>query len=353
MGITFAKKGIRLLDETANLLTKSGIRAPKKAMSYDIVKLNNGLSDIDIYSFRDSSDKVIKRLKVNTNPSTGTREVQVRYYEYLGQKGNTRKLNKVSQHNFNSNNECVGGKNWDFYYPSENAPVLFSRNTPTERVNNFIKTNDYIIDGNGFKIKPISIGEYLDTKKALGRRNIVDDPWTTKQSITRDNAIATDSIKECTVVGIAGDKGLSLNHFNPNNSDNYDIDQIIKTLKGQISQQGKKSKAFIMGSGENDAKSNQQFHALKNFLEQERIPFSSYKTGDKVFDDIRAKCPNSLDLMQIYKKGLSSPFYFAPGQHIICDGNEIKITNAIIDSELRQGNTCARDLINKSFSQLA
>lgn len=144
-----------------------------------------------------------------------------------------------------------------------------------------------------------------------------------------------------------------MNHFNPNNSDNYDFDQIIKTLKGQISEQGKKSKAFIMGSGEYDAKSNQQFHALKNFLEQERISFSSYKTGDKVFDDMKAKGPKVLELMQIYKKGLSSPFYAQHGQHIICDGNEIKITNAIIDSELRQGNTCARDLINKSFSKIA
>lgn len=47
------------------------------------------------------------------------------------------------------------------------------------------------------------------------------------------------------------------------------------------------------------------------------------------------------------------PANFIKTNDYIIDGNEIKITNAIIDSELRQGNTRARDLINKSFSDLS
>ena len=348
--LTFLKRSIKIAGNSLEGLRKTGINVPQKAKFYDIVQVSQEKNNISIYSFRDKDNYLIKRLKINKTTS-GDKSIQARFYEHLNGIGPRRKLSKVSSFDFCKDNKCTGGTTWDFYYPYNSKSVWFSKQSRSERLNNFPQSNGYIEDTNGFKIRPISIAEYLDIKKSLGRNCYIDEPWTLEQSITRNKA-ATDCIRECTVVGIAGEKGITLNHLNPNNQNNFDITAIEKVLSEQIQTQGKEAKAFILGSVSSDTRSYQQFFALKNILEKNKIPFSVYRTGDYGIQNFIDLTPRRMKFVREIENGTTTPFYLHTSQHIICSSNEIKITNPLIDKELTKGNKNIKDLIRKSFSEI-
>ncbi len=345
------KKGLSLAGETIADLKQAKINIPKNAQSVDVVQTANGTKYTSIYTFRNCDNYLMKRLKIDKDIQSGEEKLQARFYEYIDGVGENRKLSKVTKLNFGSDNKCKDAEFWDFYHPYYSDTVLFSRRSNSGVANNFPKTSDYIEDINGIKLRPISTAEYLETKQRMGRKHFVSAPWTIDESITSDVAV-TDRIKECTVIGIIGEKGISLNHLNPNNKKNYDLAPIIETLKEQISKQGKDVKAFLLGSVEADERSNKQFWELKNALEQARIPISTYKTGDMVIKNIRAFLPPIMEFGKMVRNGRATPFSFVSGQHIICDGNEIKIANMVIDKELASGNRNAFDMLRKSFSIL-
>ncbi len=348
--LTFLKKGVRLADEALEYFKRSGINVPEKTKFCDALRVSRGKQDISIYSFRDGENYLMKRLKITEDSVSGDKQVQARFYEHLGEKGGERKLSRVSAFDFGKDNRCSGGTAWDFYYPYESKSVWFAKHSSgtKESVNNFPKISDYVEDANGFRLKPISIAEYLDTKKTLGRKNYVDEPWTLKQSITEDT-IATDCIRECTVVGIKGKNGVTINHLNPNNPENYDLKPVADALAKQIQAQGKDAKAFMLGSVEIDTKSNYQFWKLYEILEKMGIPFSAYKTGDSVIQELVNMMPRGFKFAKEISNGKTTPFYFYSSQHIVCRGNEIKIANPLIDKELASGNRNASDMIKKSF----
>lgn len=345
------KKGLSFVGETITHLKQAKVNIPQYANSVDIVQTTKGAKHTSIYTFRNRNNYLMKRLKIDKDLQSGEEKLQARFYEYINGTGENRKLSKVSSFNFGKDNKCEAAEFWDFYHPYYSDSVLFSRHSNSGVTNNFPKTYDYIEDINGFRLHPISTAEYLETKQRIGRKHFVSAPWTINESVTT-NIVATDSIKECTAIGIIGEKGISLNHLNPNNRKNYDLAPIIEKLKEQISKQGKDAKAFLLGSVEADEKSNKQFWALKSALEQAQVPVSTYKTGDKAIKTARAFLPPILEFGKIVRNGKATPFSFVSGQHIICEGNEIKIANMIIDRELANGNKNALDMLKKSFSVL-
>ena len=222
-----------------------------------------------------------------------------------------------------------------------------------KEVNNYLKSDGVYTDRNGLKIRPISTAEYYNKSQQLDDKHYIDSPWTLKESITTKDKCGTDSVQECTVVGIYGENGLSLNHLNPNNKANEDFRYIEYALLTQLDQHGKNAKAFILGSCEEDYYSNRQFENIIDLFATEKIPFSSYKTGDKVlYGPFKSSTKIKSDDVKKYKYGGATAFEWQTGQHMIYENGEIQLANPVIDAELKKGNTDPKDLVRKSFSKI-
>lgn len=341
---------IKLTKPKIEQLKELGFNTPKKAVSYDYDFFMEDGKGIEICTFFNGDDLPIKRLKVASSIAEDKKEVQARFYHYLGEKGEKRKLKEINQYHFNSNNECTGATNWRFYH-TKKGEIRFSMESGETKKNNFLQSDGAITDKNGFKIRPISIAEYLDIKHKMGRKHFVDEPWTPKESITSKYGV-TDSVQECTLVGIVGEKGISLNHFNPNNAANQKTDILENTLTKQLVQQGKNAKAILIGSCEQDRASNAQFELLDDYFAVRNIPHSKYKTGDNVlYSDFGPVTKIKLNDSKKIKYGEVTPFYYQSGQHFAYENGEIKLTNVVIDDELSKGNTDSKTLIHKSFKR--
>ena len=349
------QKGIQIL-KTANLgqIGKFTISAPKGAVSYDVISLVKNGNKINQYVFRDSSGKLLKSLRFTTDNKTMQTTAQARFYDYLDNPF-VKKIKGVKEYKFNPNNECIGGTVWNFYHPNNNT-VRFSRsNSNGTNMDNFLRA-DGTVNLGGFEVEPISMAEYSELKGRLGRKSFVGEPWTPRESITSTSSIATGEIQECAVVGIRGKSGISLNHFNPNNEANYDRAKLFEKIKEELNVHGKGSQAFVLGSVKSDPLSDSQFKELLVFLEQNGISTTGLKTGDDVvrnilkeYQKLTSKIKDSRGLTK--NIGIIDERYDLGGQNIIFtpDG-KIKLANLIIDAELENGNRCARDLIQKSFS---
>ncbi|MCR5266399.1 MAG: hypothetical protein K6E29_07385 [Cyanobacteria bacterium RUI128] len=339
---------MKLSDVNLKVLEVKGVRPPKKAYSYDYVLGNKGKEFYDICTFWDINNLPVKRIKTKFNAETNETTVQARFYHYLGDFGPKRKLKEINQHEFNSENECVGATDWRFYH-NKDGKVRFSMNKDGRKKHNFIQANGVYTDRNGITFRPVSIAEYLDTKRDIGKRKFVDEPWTYLQSLTADEA-ATDAIQECTAVGIIGKKGISLNHFNPNNPINLTPYAEGNTLSGQLLEQGEDAKVFLMGACDSDYNSRIEFNQLAKFFQCKNVEASKYKTGNSRleldFDELsRSERSDRIRL----RDGRITPFYFQSGQHIAYKNGEVKLSNLIIDRELEKGNLNPADLIDKSF----
>ena len=354
------QKGIQIL-KTANLgqIGKFTISAPKGAASYDAISLVKNGNKINQYVFKDSSGKLLKSLKFTTDGKTMQTTAQARFYEYLDNPF-VQKIKGVKEYKFSPNNECIGDTVWNFYHTNNNT-VRFSRSSSNgTNIDNFLRA-DGTVNLGGFEVEPISMAEYSELKRRLGRKSFVDAPWTPKESLTSITSVATGDIKECTVIGIRSSKGLSLNHFNPNDELNFDRKKLVEKIKEQLYFHGKDSKAFVLGSREhglnNDGfRSDTQFKELLAFLKQNVVPTISLKTGEPVIDELRrvyqlgtVKIKDSKGLTK--NLGIADSRYASQGQNIVFtpDG-KIKLANLVIDTELENGNRCAQDLIQKSFS---
>ena len=341
-------QGIRLTENNIRALHSKGIRIPNRAVNYDYMHGTKKGETFDICIFKGEDKLPVKRLKTTVDDKTQEKKVQARFYHYLGSSDIKGKLSEINQYEFNSKNECINAVNWRFYHPKK-GKVRYSMNINGEKKHNFIQANGTYTDKQGFTVRPISIAEYLDIKRDIGRKKYIDEPWTCRESITSDEAV-TDAIQECTAVGIVGRKGISLNHLNPNNPRNRVTRFVNKTLSSQIEEQGEDAKAFLIGSCE-DYESRIQFKELDDFFTTRNIKHSKYKTGSPVLylslDELSMvsyKDRNKLKLGEV------TPFYYQSGQHIAYKDNEIKLSNLIIDKEMDSGNLNPSELIKKSFT---
>ena len=346
----FKSTGIKMKIDKVGLkcLQRYGINIPKRAVSYEHYSICKDGKNIDVFTLSDKSKLPIKRIKTTTDILTDEKEVQARFYHYLGEQGSNRKLKEINQYTFNSNNQCIDSADWRFYH-AKDGRVSYSMKSAKEKRNNFPQAESSITDKNGFVLRPISIAEYLDIKRDMGRKHFVGSPWTYKESITASDC-ATDSAQECTVVGIVGEKGISLNHFNPNHPENLKPYAIGNTLANQLELQGENAKAFLIGGCDYDYGSHIQFDMLDDFFAVRNIRHSKYKTGDKVlYNDMEQRSENGYKSLKRMKDGEVTPLYYQSGQHIAYKDGEIKITNLIIDEELNKGNDKPKELIKKSF----
>lgn len=351
---SITKQSIKLTTNNIKILNKAGIRVPPNAKTCKYIGVSTKNADVDTYVFKNNDGLLIRELKYSTDPKTEQKTAQLRCYKYLGESNKNRKLSEINQYNFNCNNQCIDTKKWRFYHLGKSEPIFYSRQSTFGYKDNFIKADNSLVDANGLKITPISTAEFINRKQDLGRKKFVDAPWTIKESVTADKVV-TDSVQECTVVGFIGEKGVSLDHFNPNNPENYDVAKLESFMKEQIKLQGNNVKAFVVGSCEKDIRSDDQFNAIIDFLAVNKIPFSSYKTGDKVLYGglERARFVKGLNYGKQIKQGLINPEYCYVGQNIIYNGNnEILLNNTIIDKELRKGNYDAKSLVKMSFSKI-
>ncbi len=346
-GIHFKTK---LSNAAKKLLGKNGYNPPKKANTYACNTYNVDNKNISVCTFYNSDGLPVKRIKTVEDIKTNQKETQARFYHYLGEKGVARKLKEINQYKFSADNKCIGSANWRFYHP-KSGNIRFSMDEGGVRRNNFLQADQAITDANGITVRPISIAEYLDIKRRMGYKHFVDEPWTAKESITSEYG-ATDCIQECTAVGVVGEKGLSLNHFNPNNPINRLQSNIEPALTKQLAQQGEKAKVFLIGSCERDYASNAQFTLLDDFFAVRKIPHSKYKTGDKIlYWDFEPLTKIKSSESKKIKYGEVTPFYYQSGHHLAYENGVIKLTNVVIDRELEKGNIDAQKLLDKSFKR--
>ena len=348
--VSIAQCKFKIDSDSIAWLKQKGVELPENASSFDYVLAPKFTEYTELFTFKDKLDLRIKQQKNHVNKKTHEKTTQIREYDYTKRFYSEGKISEVRQTTINPDG-TEQKENWRFYYPKDKSAIRFSHKKENSEINNYLQADGYIIDKNGLKIRPISTAEYCDKKKDV--KYFIDSPWTTEQSVTTKEPCATDSIQECTVVGIYGDKGLSLNHLNPNNPVNQDFDKIEDVLSAQLEQQGKNAKAFVIGACEQDWESRRQFENLIDFLAVRHVPYSKYKTGDKVlyFDFKDATKVNSAN-SKLYKYGKATPFEWQSGQHIIYDNGEIQLANPIIDAELKKGNTDPESLIKKSFSRI-
>ena len=211
-----------------NALRARGIEVPHGAKSYHFVHVNNPKDTVQLYTFKDEGNHYLSQIKEKISAATQEIETQVRNYEYESGPKGIGKLSAVHQRVYNSEGIEQARTDWRFYHPNEKRVVRFARKGTGGDKNNYLQADGYITDSNGLRIRPISTAEYVNEMKDLEKSQIVNYPWTPKESITTTKKCATDSVQECTVVGIYGEKGLSLNHFNPNNPENTScVKQII------------------------------------------------------------------------------------------------------------------------------
>ena len=340
-----------------NQLNKRNIHIPQKAVKGTNFCIESDEKAVEVYSFYNKKNELIKRVKQVEDFYTREKTYQVRYYSYAPLNGKKR-LTEVNQYTFGSDKKCTGGEHWHFYYPKFEKKVRYAKSGSDGKKDNFIKTNNFVVSNNHIEIKPISIAEYLERKRELGPKKFIGYPWTPKESITSDSA-CTDSIEECTAVGIIGKRGISLNHFSPANEENKEFCTIEKKLSDELDEQGKDPKVFMIGSCEADEGSNDQFNAIDEFFTKRNIPHSKYKTGNKVLYGTMQSLTNLNNYNIMAALGFHShnkfhsKFYNTRGQHIIYQDGKLLITNPIIDRELINGNTSAQNLINKSFGYIS
>lgn len=342
----------KIVDRSISLLKIRGVSVPEGAVGFDYVFVPESTKYTELFTFKDANNLRLVQQKNKVDRFTKEKEVQKRVYEYTKRDSSKSKITDINQTTISPNGE-EKHETWRFYYPKDKSTVRFSRKSEEKNVDNYLHSDGVIVDKNGLKIRPISTAEYVDKRKDIDDNHFVDSPWTMKQTITTKERCATDSVQECTVVGIYGDKGLTLNHLNPHRPENRNFDKIEKALLDQLEQQGKNAKAFVLGSCESDFESDKQYLNIIDLLATRGVKYSRFKTGDSVLYgpmhfDTKITSENS----KKYKFGTASPYEWELGQHIIYDNGELQIANVVIDSELKKGNTDPESLIKKSFYRI-
>lgn len=351
--INIERNVYKINKNTINWLTQKGVKVPDTAKTVDYILAPRATEYTELYTFKDNKNLRLSQQKHHTNKITNQTDIQIREYDYITRDYSQSKLAEVRQTSITSQGEETNEK-WRFYHAKDGYPVRFSHKAKGSENNNYLEADGVYTDRNGLKVRPISMAEYLDKRSNLDDNHFVDAPWTLKQSITTTDQCGTDSVKECTVVGIYGDKGVSLNHFNPINKANKDFEHVELGLLEQLEQQGKNAKAFVIGSCEEEYVSNKQFKNIIDMFAVNHVPFSSYKTGDRVlYDVMEQETRLNKKNKDIYNYGIATLFEWEPGQHIIYENGEIQLANVIIDSELKKGNTDPTDLVRKSFGRIS
>ena len=343
---------IKLDQESIQWLRKKQVKIPDNADTLEHVLVPKFTEYTEIYTFKDRNNLRLTQQKNHINKKTGEKEIQIREYDYTKRFDGYGKIERIQQKTISPTGK-ENNETWQFYHAKDGSPVRFSHQNEQKEVDNYLKSDGVYTDKNGLKIRPISTAEYYNKSHDLDDKHFIDSPWTLKESITTKDKCGTDSVQECTVVGIYGDKGLSLNHLNPNNKANEDFRYIEFELMNQLEQQGKNAKAFVIGSCEEDFLSNRQFENIIDLFATEKVPFSSYKTGDKIlYGPFKISTRVKSNDAKKFKYGKATPFEWQSGQHLIYENGEIQLANPVIDSELKKGNTDPKDLIKKSFSKI-
>lgn len=342
----------KIVDRSISLLKIREVSVPEGAVSFDYVFVPESTKYTELFTFKDANNLRLVQQKNKVDRFTKEKEVQKRVYEYTKRDSSKSKITDINQTTISPNGE-EKHETWRFYYPKDKSTVRFSRKSEEKNVDNYLHSDGVIVDKNGLKIRPISTAEYVDKRKDIDDNHFVDSPWTMKQTITTKERCATDSVQECTVVGIYGDKGLTLNHLNPHRPENRNFDKIEKALLDQLEQQGKNAKAFVLGSCESDFESDKQYLNIIDLLATRGVKYSRFKTGDSVlYGSMHFDTKITSENSKKYKLGTASPYEWELGQHIIYDNGELQIANVVIDSELKKGNTDPESLIKKSFYRI-
>ena len=97
---TSVRNGLRLTKGAITHLKRNGINTPQKAEALDIVDVTRGTINTRIFTFRDKDNYLLKRLKIDENSESGVKNVQARFYEYLGEYQNNTEVTSENKETY-------------------------------------------------------------------------------------------------------------------------------------------------------------------------------------------------------------------------------------------------------------
>ena len=125
-------------------------------------------------------------------------------------------------------------------------------------------------------IRLLHYDDYVKALSNIDKKNFVPSPWTVKESVLAENA-STNCVIDCTVCGLTDGQKVLMLHICPTK------DEFIKS---KIDLTNKNIQGFLLGSKPKffyyDARSSELFENFKNFMKENKIPFSYFQGGDHV-----------------------------------------------------------------------
>lgn len=115
-----------------------------------------------------------------------------------------------------------------------------------------------------------------------GKKNLVNYPWTKKESVLSDKA-ATTGILDCTCAGFTDGVKVLLMHICPTNPENKNLKSIDKYIKNKIDLTNPNLQGFILGSKNNNIYSPNSpiiFDFFVNLMKNFNIRYSEFRGGD-------------------------------------------------------------------------
>ena len=131
-------------------------------------------------------------------------------------------------------------------------------------------------------IRLVSFSEFYK-QVPRGRSGVfVDEPWTVKESVLKDEAY-TKNVLDCTVCGFTDGKRVLLMHICPTEPENKNFSKIEKFMREKLEFMNKEHlQGFLLGSkqGKYVSKySTELFDKFSDFMKKMNIPYSKFKGG--------------------------------------------------------------------------
>lgn len=134
-------------------------------------------------------------------------------------------------------------------------------------------------------IKLLNPKNYKYAVAKIDKKQFVASPWTINESVFGRNA-NTGCVLDCTVCGLTDGQNVLMLHICPTKKENEDFTKIINFIKSKIDLKNKKLQGFLLGSKPkifyDDIRSSELFENFKNFMKENKIPFSYFQGGNHV-----------------------------------------------------------------------
>ena len=131
------------------------------------------------------------------------------------------------------------------------------------------------------KIRLLSNKDFKQATRNFDQKYFIDYPWGLKNSVYGEKAYTTN-VLDCTVCGINDGKKFLMLHISPDSNDGYNFASIENFITKHINLKKPNIKGFLIGSKmgfDVFERSERLFDRFKNFMQENKIPYSELRGG--------------------------------------------------------------------------